>query len=118
MHNHAGLKNMRKKTRKTGPGQSSMGEYLVSCPRKGVEKKQGAKHAGPKNMCKKTRKTGVGESLMVGTQSPGKQTVQKGWATRRKGIEKETRSRHAGLKNMCEKTRHESELARWEVFKR
>ncbi len=70
------------------------------------------------NMCKKTRKTGVGESSMGGIESPGKQTVQKGWATRRKGIEKEKRSKHAGLKNMCKKTRHGTELARWEVFKR
>jgi hypothetical protein len=55
---------------------------------------------------------------MGGIESPGKQTVQKGWATRRKGIEKEKRSKHAGLKNMCKKTRHGTELARWEVFKR
>jgi hypothetical protein len=59
MHNHAGPKNMRKKTRKTGPGQSSMGEYLVSCPRKGVKKKQGASMQGRKTFARRQGKQGL-----------------------------------------------------------
>jgi hypothetical protein len=56
MHNYAGPKNMRKKTREIGHGQSLMGEYLVSCPRKGVKKKQGASMQGWKTCARRQGK--------------------------------------------------------------
>jgi hypothetical protein len=81
MHNLQGLKHAQE-DKKNRPWTELDGRVFSVLPKKGSEKETRGNQAGPENMCKKTRKTGVGESLVVGTQSPGTQTVQKGWATK------------------------------------
>jgi hypothetical protein len=88
MHNYAGPKNMRKKTREIGHGQSLMGEYLVSCPRKGVKKKQGASMQGWKTCARRQGKQVLERARWEVLKVQASKQSKRGGPQGRKGLKK------------------------------